>query len=134
MNFLGICRVFPFSFVIGRHSFKDKADRLEDVNAGLLYPMLMAFYFVVLSCRNSSSWERPVATFGEMARDVGAILIIKWEKFFVLPQAELQKTQNMFLELMGYKMSKSRGNIINIFLADKPFEETNYVYRNRFYL
>ena len=34
---------FPYSRLALAHSFKDKADRLKDVNAGLLpYPMLMA--------------------------------------------------------------------------------------------
>jgi tryptophanyl-tRNA synthetase len=34
---------FPFSTIDTSASFKDKADRLEDVNAGLFsYPMLMA--------------------------------------------------------------------------------------------
>ena len=34
---------FPYSRLSLAHSFKDKADRLEDVNAGLFtYPMLMA--------------------------------------------------------------------------------------------
>jgi tryptophanyl-tRNA synthetase len=34
---------FPFQRLTLAHSFKDKADRLEDVNAGLFsYPMLMA--------------------------------------------------------------------------------------------
>ena len=34
---------FPYSRLTLAHSFKDKADRLEDVNAGLFsYPMLMA--------------------------------------------------------------------------------------------
>ena len=44
MNFLGIYLAFSFfSRLQLAHSFKDKADRLEDVNAGLFtYPMLMA--------------------------------------------------------------------------------------------
>ena len=34
---------FPYQRLTLAHSFKDKADRLEDVNAGLFtYPMLMA--------------------------------------------------------------------------------------------
>jgi tryptophanyl-tRNA synthetase len=34
---------FPFQRLTLAHSFKDKTDRLEDVNAGLFsYPMLMA--------------------------------------------------------------------------------------------
>jgi tryptophanyl-tRNA synthetase len=42
-NCLGIWVVFPLSTLNLAHSFKDKADRLEDVNAGLFsYPMLMA--------------------------------------------------------------------------------------------
>lgn len=39
-----VCELlFPFQRLTLAHSFKDKADRLEDVNAGLFtYPMLMA--------------------------------------------------------------------------------------------
>jgi tryptophanyl-tRNA synthetase len=43
---------FPFQRLTLAHSFKDKADRLEDVNAGLFsYPMLMAaiFYYTMPS-------------------------------------------------------------------------------------
>ena len=55
---------FPFQRLTLAHSFKDKADRLEDVNAGLFtYPMLMAADILLYDAEYRSCWKRSNATF-----------------------------------------------------------------------
>ena len=114
---------FPFSRLQLAHSFKDKADRLEDVNAGLFtYPMLMAADILLYDAEIVPVGKDQLQHL-EMARDVGARFNNQMGEVFVLPQAELQKDTKYVPGIDGYKMSKSRGNIINIFLADKPLKK-----------
>ncbi|HOB23701.1 MAG TPA: tryptophan--tRNA ligase, partial [Kaistella sp.] len=58
-----------------------------------------------------------------MARDVGARFNHQMGEVFVLPQAELQKDTKYVPGTDGQKMSKSRGNIINIFLPEKHLKK-----------
>ena len=114
---------FPFSRLQLAHSFKDKADRLEDVNAGLFtYPVLMAADILL--------YDAEVVPLGkdqlqhlEMARDMGARFNNQMGELFVLPGAELQKDTMYVPGTDGNKMSKSRGNIINIFLPEKELKK-----------
>lgn len=59
----------------------------------------------------------------EMARDVGARFNHQMGEVFVLPQAELQEDTKYVPGTDGQKMSKSRGNIINIFLPQKELKK-----------
>ena len=114
---------FPFSRLQLAHSFKDKADRLEEVNAGLFtYPMLMAADILLYDAEIVPVGKDQLQHL-EMARDVGARFNNQMGEVFVLPQAELQKDTKYVPGIDGCKMSKSRGNIINIFLADKPLKK-----------
>ena len=114
---------FPFSRLQLAHSFKDKADRLEDVNAGLFtYPMLMAADILLYDAEIVPVGKDQLQHL-EMARDVGARFNNQMGEVFVLPQAELQENTKYVPGIDGQKMSKSRGNIINIFLADKPLKK-----------
>ena len=82
---------FLFSRLQLAHSFKDKADRLEDVNAGLFtYPMLMAAD-ILLYDAEIVPVEKDQLQHLEMARDVGARFNNQMGEIFVLPQAELQE-------------------------------------------
>lgn len=114
---------FPYQRLTLAHSFKDKADRLEDVNAGLFtYPVLMAADILL--------YDADVVPVGkdqlqhlEMARDMGARFNHQMGEVFVLPQAELQEDTKYVPGTDGQKMSKSRGNIINIFLPEKQLKK-----------
>jgi tryptophanyl-tRNA synthetase len=78
------------------HSFKDKADRLEDVNAGLfMYPILMAADILLYDAEIVPVGKDQLQHL-EISRDVGARFNNQMGEVFVLPQAELQKTPNMF--------------------------------------
>ena len=114
---------FPFSRLQLAHSFKDKADRLEDVNAGLFtYPMLMAADILLYDAEIVPCGKDQLQHL-EMARDVGARFNNQMGEVFVLPQAELQENTKYVPGIDGHKMSKSRGNIINIFLPEKELKK-----------
>ena len=114
---------FPFSRLQLAHSFKDKADRLEDVNAGLFtYPMLMAADILLYDAEIVPVGKDQLQHL-EMARDVAARFNNQMGEVFVLPQAELQENTKYVPGTDGQKMSKSRGNLINIFLPEKQLKK-----------
>ena len=114
---------FPFQRLTLAHSFKDKADRLEDVNAGLFtYPMLMAADILLYDAEIVPVGKDQLQHL-EMARDMGARFNNQMGEVFVLPQAELQEDTKYVPGTDGHKMSKSRGNLINIFLPEKELKK-----------
>ena len=77
---------FPYSRLTLAHSFKDKADRLEDVNAGLFtYPMLMAAD-ILLYDANKVPVGKDQMQHLEMTRDVASRFNHKFGDTFVLPE------------------------------------------------
>ena len=59
----------------------------------------------------------------EMTRDVASRFHAKMGETFVLPKAEIQKETMLIPGTDGAKMSKSKGNIINIFLPEKKLRK-----------
>jgi tryptophanyl-tRNA synthetase len=110
---------FPYQRLTLAHSFKDKADRLEDVNAGLFsYPMLMAAD-ILLYDANIVPVGKDQLQHIEMTRDVASRFHAQLGETFVMPEAKVQE-QTMYIPgTDGEKMSKSKGNLINIFQSDK---------------
>ena len=114
---------FPYQRLTLAHSFKDKADRLEDVNSGLfIYPMLMAADILL--------YDAEIVPVGkdqsqhiEMSRDVAGRFNHQMGETFVLPEAKLQEDTMLIPGTDGQKMSKSKNNIINIFLNDKQLRK-----------
>ena len=114
---------FPYQRLTLAHGFKDKADRLSDVNVGLFtYPMLMAADILLYDAEVVPVGKDQLQHL-EMARDVGARFNNQMGEVFVLPQAELQENTKYVPGTDGNKMSKSRGNIINIFLPEKELKK-----------
>ncbi|SFI43404.1 tryptophan--tRNA ligase [Halpernia frigidisoli] len=114
---------YPFQRLTLAHSFKDKADRLEDVNAGLFtYPVLMAADILLYDAEIVPVGKDQLQHL-EMARDMGARFNNQMGEIFVLPQAELQEETKYVPGTDGHKMSKSRGNLINIFLQEKELKK-----------
>ena len=116
--------VFPYQRLTLAHSFKDKADRLEDVNAGLFtYPMLMAADILLYDADIipvGKDQEQHI----EMTRDVASRFHAKiGGDTFVLPKADVQKETMLIPGTDGAKMSKSKGNIIDIFLPEKKLRK-----------
>jgi tryptophanyl-tRNA synthetase len=105
------------------HSFKDKADRLEDVNAGLFsYPVLMAAD-ILLYDANFVPVGKDQMQHIEITRDVASRFNHQMGETFVLPEGKVQEETMYVPGTDGLKMSKSRGNIINIFLDDKALRK-----------
>ncbi|MBL19599.1 MAG: tryptophan--tRNA ligase [Flavobacteriaceae bacterium] len=114
---------FPYSRLSLAHSFKDKADRLEDVNAGLFtYPMLMAAD-ILLYDANWVPVGKDQLQHLEMTRDVASRFHAVFGETFVLPEAKLQDNAQYVLGTDGAKMSKSKNNIINVFLPEKKLRK-----------
>ena len=114
---------FPFQRLTLAHSFKDKADRLEDVNAGLFsYPMLMAAD-ILLYDANFVPVGKDQMQHIEITRDVASRFNHQMGETFVIPEGKVQEETMLIPGTDGHKMSKSRGNIINIFLDDKALRK-----------
>jgi tryptophanyl-tRNA synthetase len=114
---------FPYSRLMLAHSFKDKSDRLEDVNSGLFtYPMLMAADILL--------YDAEVVPVGkdqkqhlEFTQDVARRFNNEMGDTFVIPEVSLQEDTMLIPGTDGEKMSKSRDNFINIFLPDKQLRK-----------
>ena len=114
---------FPYQRLTLAHSFKDKADRLEDVNSGLFtYPMLMAAD-ILLYDANIVPVGKDQLQHIEMTRDVASRFHAKAGDTFVMPEGKIQEHTMLIPGTDGGKMSKSRNNTINIFLADKKLRK-----------
>lgn len=110
---------FPFQRLTLAHSFKDKADRLEDVNAGLFsYPMLMAADILLYDAEIVPVGKDQMQHI-EITRDVASRFHTQMGETFVMPVGKVQEETMYVSGTDGEKMSKSKGNIINIFLNDK---------------
>ena len=115
---------FPYQRLTLAHSFKDKADRLSDVNAGLFsYPMLMAADILLYDAEYVPVGKDQLQHL-EMTRDVASRIHAQVKKdIFVLPEGKTQETTMYVPGTDGAKMSKSKGNIINIFQTDKKLRK-----------
>jgi tryptophanyl-tRNA synthetase len=107
--------MFPYSRLGLAHSFKDKSDRLEDVNAGLFgYPMLMAADILLFDAEKVPVGKDQMQHL-EMTRDVASRFNHKFGETLVLPEALTGESTMYVPGTNGGKMSKSQGNTINIF-------------------
>jgi tryptophanyl-tRNA synthetase len=114
---------FPYQRLTLAHSFKDKSDRLEDVNAGLFtYPMLMAADILLYDAELVPVGKDQLQHI-EITRDVAARFNHQMGETFVLPEATTQEETKYVPGTNGGKMSKSANNIINIFLDDKALRK-----------
>lgn len=114
---------FPYQRLTLAHSFKDKSDRLADVNAGLFtYPMLMAADILLYDAEIIPVGKDQLQHL-EMTRDVASRFNNIVGETLVVPEAKIQEHTKLVPGTDGEKMSKSRSNIINIFLSDKKLRK-----------
>lgn len=114
---------FPYSRLTLAHSFKDKADRLEDVNSGLFtYPMLMAADILLYDAEIVPVGKDQLQHL-EMTRDVASRFNHLMGDTFVIPEAKVKEETKLVPGTDGEKMSKSRNNFINIFLPEKTLRK-----------
>lgn len=113
----------PFPMLANAHSFKDKSDRLSDVNAGLfVYPVLMAADIILYDADIVPVGKDQVQHL-EITRDIAGAFNRQMGETFVIPEARLNKDTMYVPGTDGQKMSKSYGNYINIFLAEKELKD-----------
>lgn len=114
---------FPYQRLTLAHSFKDKADRLEDVNTGLFtYPMLMAADILLYDAQVVPVGKDQLQHL-EITRDVASRFNHQMGETFVLPQAKIKENSMIIPGTDGQKMSKSRGNYIDIFADNKKLKK-----------
>ena len=114
---------FPFSRLELAHSFKDKSNRLDDINGGLFsYPMLMAAD-ILLYDANIVPVGKDQLQHIEMTRSVASRFHAKMGETFIMPEARVEESTKLIPGTDGEKMSKSKNNVINIFLDDKALKK-----------
>ena len=114
----------PFPMLANAHSFKDKSERLSDVNAGLFtYPVLMTAD-ILLYDANFVPVGKDQLQHLEMSRDIASSINNKLGKeIFVVPEALTDSKMMLIPGTDGQKMSKSYNNFINIFLPEKELKK-----------
>jgi tryptophanyl-tRNA synthetase len=113
----------PYPMLANAHSFKDKADRLADVNAGLfIYPVLMASDILMYDA-NYVPVGKDQKQHLEMTRDIANSFNHQFGETFVVPEAKIDDQVMTIPGTDGQKMSKSYNNIIDIFLPDKQLRK-----------
>ena len=114
---------FPYQRLTLAHSFKDKADRLEDVNAGLFtYPMLMTADILLYDAEIVPVGKDQLQHL-EITRDVASRFHAKMGETFVIPEAKVEENILYVPGTDGSKMSKSKDNTVNIFQTDKKLRK-----------
>ena len=114
---------FPFQRLSLAHSFKDKSDRLQDVNVGLFsYPMLMAADILLYDAKHVPVGKDQLQHI-EFARDVAGRFNHQMGKTFTLPEAITDTNSKWVPGTDCEKMSKSKGNTINLFCSDKQLRK-----------
>ena len=114
---------FPYQRLTLAHSFKDKSDNLKDVNAGLFsYPMLMAADILIYDA-NIVPVGKDQLQHLEITRDVAARFNNQMGETLVIPEPKLQEESKYVIGTDGEKMSKSKGNTIDIFLSDEKLKK-----------
>lgn len=114
----------PYPMLANAHSFKDKSDRLSDVNAGLFtYPVLQAAD-ILLYDAHFVPVGKDQAQHLEMTRDIAQSFNHQMGETFVVPEISLRKDAEIVPGTDGQKMSKSYGNFISLFQTDKKLRKS----------
>jgi tryptophanyl-tRNA synthetase len=114
---------FPYQRLTLAHSFKDKKDRLQDVNSGLFnYPMLMAAD-ILLYDANIVPVGKDQLQHLEITRNVANRFHNINGETFIVPQADFNNENMSIPGTDGQKMSKSKNNIIDVFLDEKKLKK-----------
>lgn len=109
----------PFPMLANAHSFKDKADNLADVNAGLFtYPALMAADILLYNA-DFVPVGKDQKQHLEITRDMASAFNRTYGECFVEPQSMINENVMTIPGVDGRKMSKSYNNYIDIFLPEK---------------
>tara|TARA_B100001057_G_scaffold302847_1_gene303043 strand:- start:69 stop:1043 length:975 start_codon:yes stop_codon:yes gene_type:complete len=115
--------ITPYPMLANSHSFKDKANKLHNVNAGLFtYPALMAAD-ILLYDAEIVPVGRDQKQHMEMTRDLARSFNHTYGHTLIEPEAIIDQRVMTIPGTDGQKMSKSYNNFINIFLPDKTLRK-----------
>lgn len=114
----------PYPMLANATSFKDKAEQLSDVNAGLfMYPVLQAAD-ILLYDANVVPVGKDQKQHLEMARDIASTLNHQvGQDVLVLPEARIDEQVMTIPGTDGRKMSKSLNNYLDVFLPEKELKK-----------
>lgn len=114
----------PYPMLANAHSFKDKSDRLADVNAGLFtYPVLMAADILLYDAEGVPVGKDQKQHL-EMTRDMaGSFNRLTESESLKLPEPMIRNEVATVPGTDGQKMSKSYGNTIDIFASAKALKK-----------
>ena len=113
----------PFPMLANALSFKDKADKLSDVNAGLFtYPVLQAADIILYDAELVPVGKDQKQHL-EMSKDMAAAFNRTYGETFVLPEAKIDEAVMVVPGIDGRKMSKSLNNYIDVFLPEKDLRK-----------
>ena len=113
----------PFQRLQLAHSFKDKSDKLSDVNAGLFtYPVLMAADILLYDAEIVPVGKDQTQHL-EITRDIASRLNHIFPNSLILPTTKVDEKVMIVPGTDGRKMSKSYNNEIDIFLSDKRLKK-----------
>ena len=115
--------ITPYPMLANAHSFKDKSNKLHNVNAGLFtYPVLMAADILL--------YDAEIIPVGkdqkqhlEMTRDMAKTFNHTYGETLIEPESQIDERLMIIPGTDGQKMSKSYNNFINIFLPDKKLRK-----------
>jgi tryptophanyl-tRNA synthetase len=113
----------PFQRLQLAHSFKDRQDRLSEVNSGIFtYPVLMAADILLYDAEIVPVGKDQMQHL-EITRDIASRFNHKYPNSFVLPETKVDERVMIVPGTDGQKMSKSYDNFIDIFLTDKKLRK-----------
>ena len=114
---------FPYQRLTLAHSFKDKSNDLKNVNAALFtYPMLMAADILLYDANYVPVGKDQIQHL-EITRNVASKFNNLHGETLIIPEAISDEKTKLIIGTDGQKMSKSKSNIINIFLSDKQLKK-----------
>ncbi|MDC3109640.1 tryptophan--tRNA ligase [Flavobacteriales bacterium] len=114
---------YPYQRLTLAHSFKDKSNDLKNVNAALFtYPMLMAADILLYDANYVPVGKDQIQHL-EITRSVASKFNNLHGETLIIPEAITDENTKLIIGTDGQKMSKSKSNIINIFLSDKQLKK-----------
>ncbi|MBC8111102.1 MAG: tryptophan--tRNA ligase [Verrucomicrobia bacterium] len=109
----------PFPMLSNSVTFKEKAEKLADVNVGLFtYPVLQAADILLYNADFVPVGKDQQQNL-EITRDLAEKFNVQYGEILVVPQAKISESVKVVPGTDGEKMSKSYNNFIDIFLPEK---------------
>ncbi|SKC06619.1 tryptophan--tRNA ligase [Dyadobacter psychrophilus] len=115
----------PFPMLANATSFKEKSEKLADVNAGLFtYPVLQAADILLYNA-NIIPVGKDQKQHLEMTKDIATRFnLIAGEEMLVLPEPQIDERIMTIPGVDGQKMSKSYHNYIDIFVPENELKKS----------